>query len=71
MEHNAFQKLTEDEEEYITNFENPLIRDEEMLINAKLEDLNVPLAKQNKSLATRGFTTINNKPFKLKNHRQS
>ena len=46
MEHNAFQKSLEGEEEYITNFENPSIRDKEMLINAPCNDLNVPLPKR-------------------------
>ena len=45
MEHNAFQKSTEDEKEHVTNFENPAIHDEEMLINAPCDDLNVPLPK--------------------------
>ena len=46
MEHNAFQKSTEDEKEHVTNFENPSIDDEEMLINGPCDDLNVLLPKQ-------------------------
>ena len=46
MEHNEFQKSTEDEEEHVTNFENPSIHDEEMLINAPCNDLSVSLPKR-------------------------
>ena len=46
MEHNAFQKSLEDQEEHVTNFENPSIHDEEMLINASCDDLNIPLPKR-------------------------
>ena len=45
MDHNEFQKSTKDEEEHVTNFENPSIHDEEMLINALCNDLSVPLTK--------------------------
>ena len=45
IEHNEFLKSTEDEEEHVTNFENPSIRDKVMLINAPCNDLNVPLPK--------------------------
>ena len=40
MEHNKFRKSAEDEEVHVTNFENPSIYDEEMLINAPCNDLN-------------------------------
>ena len=46
MKHNEFQKSTEHEEEHVTNFENPSIHDEEMLINAPCNDLSVPLRKR-------------------------
>ena len=45
MEHNAFQKSTEDEKEHVTNFENPSMHDEKMLINRPCNDLNL-LPKQ-------------------------
>ena len=45
MEHNEFRKSTEDEEEHVTNFENPSIYDEEMLINAPCNDLNEHLRR--------------------------
>ena len=46
MEHKEFQKFTEDEKEHVTNFENPSVHDEEMLINGPCDDLNVLLPKQ-------------------------
>ena len=46
MQHNAFQKYLEDEEDHVTNFENPSIHDKEMLINAPCDDLNISLPKQ-------------------------
>ena len=46
MEHNEFQKSTEDEEEYVTNFENLSIHDEEMLVNEPCNNLRVSLPKR-------------------------
>ena len=36
----------DDEEEHVTNFENPSLYDEKMLINAPGNDLNIPLPKR-------------------------
>ena len=46
MEQNEFQKSTQDERDHVTNFENPSIHDEEMLIHVTCVDLNVPLPKR-------------------------
>ena len=46
MQHNEYQKYMDDEEELVTNFENPSLYDEKMLINAPGNDLKIPLPKR-------------------------
>ena len=42
MGHNIFQKSMEDKEEHVTNFKNPSMFGEEVLINATCDILYIP-----------------------------